>query len=118
MQVLIRITPIEEPAVPAFLHTVHFWLKPELTEDQRGSFLEGVKKLADSPTVSKVRVGVPAQTPRPVVDNSYDVQLVVEFDSQEAHDAYQSPDDAVHAAFVGGFKDYWTKVLIYDSIRA
>lgn len=104
--------------MPAFLHTVHFWLKPELTDDQRDDFVVGVKRLADSPAVASVRVGVPANTPREVVDNSYDVQLSVSFDSSEAHDAYQSSEDPVHAEFISTYKDYWTKVLIYDSVRA
>lgn len=102
----------------AFLHTVHFWLKRDLTEAQRAEFISGVKRLADSPSVAKVRVGVPAHTPREVVDNTYDVQLVCEFESQEAHDAYQSNDDEVHAAFINDFKTFWEKVLIYDSLRA
>ncbi|MEM1356074.1 MAG: Dabb family protein [Planctomycetota bacterium] len=102
----------------AFLHTVHFWLKRELSDQQRAEFVSGVKRLADSPSVAKVRVGVPAHTPRDVVDNTYDVQLVCEFDSREAHEAYQSSEDEVHAAFVDGFKDCWERVLIYDSLRA
>jgi hypothetical protein len=104
--------------MPAFLHTVHFWLKDDLTDEEKHDVLEGIRALAESPNVSRLSVRVPAGTPREVVDNSYDFQLVAEFDSQELHDAYQSPDDAAHQAFIQNYKDKWTKVLIYDSVRA
>lgn len=104
--------------MPAFLHTVHFWLKDDLTDEQKHEVLGGIRALAESPNVSRMSVRVPAGTPREVVDNSYDYQLVCEFDSSELHDAYQSPDDAAHQAFIANYKQFWTKVVIYDSVRA
>lgn len=102
----------------AFLHTVHFWLKDSLSEQERHDVLEGLRALAESPNVARVSVRVPANTPREVVDNSYDFQLVCEFDSSELHDAYQSPEDDAHQTFIDNFKDKWDRVLIYDSVRA
>jgi hypothetical protein len=104
--------------MPAFLHTVHFWLKDDLTEDDKHRVLEGIRALADSPNVARLSVRVPAGTPREVVDNSYDFQLVCEFDSSELHDAYQSADDEAHQHFIQHYKKYWDKVRIYDSVRA
>ena len=101
-----------------FLHTVHFWLKPDLTEDQRAAFVAACRDITHSPNVAALRVGVPAGTDRPVVDNSWDVQLAVEFVDRERHDAYQSPDDPAHVQFVETFKTFWAKVLIYDSLVA
>ncbi|MGF1632586.1 MAG: Dabb family protein [Phycisphaerae bacterium] len=101
-----------------FVHCVHFWLKPELSAEEREAFLAGLRDIENSPNVTSVRVGTPAGTPRPVVDNSYDYQLLVHFADQAAHDAYQAPGDAVHQHFVDTFKTYWTKVLIYDSLDA
>lgn len=99
-----------------FQHVVHFWLRDDLTDKQKTDFVEGVRSLGNSPNVAAVRVAVPAHTPREIVDNSYDVQLTVWFDSSEAHDAYQSPNDEAHTAFGQAFKPFWKKVLIYDSI--
>lgn len=104
--------------MPAFLHTVHFWLKDSLSEDEKSHVLEGLRALAESPNVARMSVRVPAGTPREVVDNSYDYQLACEFESSELHDAYQSPADEVHQHFIDNYKQYWTKVVIYDSIRA
>lgn len=101
-----------------FIHAVHFWLKPELTDTRRDAFVVGCQRLGDSPNVQTCRVGLPAGTPRDVVDNSYDVQLICGFASRADHDAYQSGDDAVHAGFIAEFQDCWTRVLIYDSVEA
>lgn len=104
--------------MPAFLHAVHFWLKDDLSDSDKQTMLDGLRALADSPNVARVSVRVPAGTPREVVDNSYDIQLVCEFDSKELHDAYQSPDDQAHQSFIDQNKEKWTKVVIYDSVRA
>ena len=99
-------------------HTVHFWLKPETSADRRAQMLATLKGLVDSPNVTDCRVGKPAGTPREVVDNSYDLQLFTTFKDQAALDRYQSADDQRHMAFIEGFKDCWTRVLIYDSVEA
>lgn len=101
-----------------FNHTVHFWLKPGTTDAQRAEFVEGLKSLADSPNVVSASARKPAGTPREVVDNSYDYQLFIQFKDQVSHDAYQSPDDAVHQKFVDSFKPLFDRVLIYDSLEA
>lgn len=102
----------------SFYHTVHFWLRDDLDEVRRAAFFEALKGIDASPNVQSCRVGQPAGTDRPVVDNSFDAQLLCVFASKADHDAYQSADDAVHTAFIEGFKDCWTKVLIYDTLEA
>lgn len=101
-----------------FHHCVHFWLKDEYRKG--GEFervLAGVRSLGESENMERCRVGVPAGTPRDVVDNSYDIQLLAIFPDAAAHDRYQSGDDAAHQAFIANFKHCWEKVLIYDSIE-
>ena len=100
-----------------FHHCVHFWLRDDLTDTQRRAFIVGVKQIAHSPHVQSIRVGTPAETDRPVVDNSWSVQLLAIFADQAAHDRYQS-NDPVHQHFIDTFKSHWTKILIYDSIEA
>ena len=101
-----------------FHHTVHFWLKDDLSDAQRGAFLDGCRRIAESPNVSTCRVGRPAGTDRAVVDNSFNVQLLCAFESRAEHDAYQSDADVVHTDFIERYKSYWTKVLIYDTVEA
>jgi hypothetical protein len=95
-------------------HCVYFWLKPELTAEQRAEFRRGVESLKGIKAVEKVSVGVPARTTaRPVIDASYDVALIVECKDVAAEAAYQV--DPLHLAFVANFKTFWTRVQIYDS---
>ncbi|MEL6896731.1 MAG: Dabb family protein [Planctomycetota bacterium] len=101
-----------------FYHCVHFWLRDGVEASDRQKLIEGVRSLGNSEHMQSVRVGVPAMTPRDVVDNSYDIQLIAVFEDKDAHDRYQSTDDPVHQAFIEQFKSYWSKVVIYDSLDA
>lgn len=96
------------------VHTVYFWLKPELTPAQRAEFRAGVEKLAGIAAVEKVYVGSPANTAkRPVIDDSYSVALTVVCKDLAAHDVYQV--DPLHLQFIERFKTFWTRVQIYDA---
>ena len=102
------------PCGTMLFHCVYFWLKPELTPAQRADFRRGVETLMGIKSVDKVSVGVPAgTTPRPVIDHSYDVALVVQCRDVAAEAAYQI--DPIHLAFVENCKHLWTRVQIYDS---
>ena len=96
------------------VHTVYFWLKPELTATQRADFRKGVESLGGIKAVDKIYVGVPAKTEkRPIVDDSYSVALTVLCKNIAAHDAYQV--DAIHLKFIADFKSFWSRVQIYDA---
>jgi hypothetical protein len=96
------------------IHTVFFWLKPELTAVQRAEFRRGVESLGGIKSVEKIYVGAPAATERrPIIDHTYDVALTVICQDVAAHDAYQV--DPIHLAFVANFKTCWTRVQIYDA---
>ncbi len=97
------------------IHSVFFYLRPDLTPAQREEFLkEGLESLLPITSITKAYIGRPAAIPpRPVVDSSYDFALNALFENIEAHNAYQV--DPVHKAFVERFKTYWSKVQIYDA---
>jgi hypothetical protein len=96
------------------IHSVYFWLKPELTTAQREHFRAEVRKLSAVRTTGKIYVGAPASiAERSVTDRSFDLALTIVFDDGPAHDAYQV--DPIHLAFVDGNKDSWVKVQVYDS---
>jgi hypothetical protein len=96
------------------VHTVYFWLKPELTAAQRADFRRGVESLSAIKVVEKIYVGAPAATSqRPIIDDSYAVALTVLCKDVAAHDAYQI--DPIHRAFVEKFNTFWTRVQIYDA---
>lgn len=96
------------------VHTVYFWLKPELTAQQRADFRKGVESLAGIKAVDRIYVGTPAATTkRPIIDDSYAVALTVLCKDLAAHDAYQV--DPIHLKFIENFKTFWSKVQIYDA---
>ena len=96
------------------IHSVFFWLKDDISSDERASFEQGVKMLGDIDHASAVWLGGPAATPqRAVVDASYDYALTCMFSDVAAHDAYQ--DDPIHHAFIERCKALWSRVVIYDA---
>lgn len=97
-----------------FIHTVFFWLKPGISEADRTAFLEGVSSLREVQTIKAYHVGVPAKTPRDVVDNSYDYALILHFADAAGQDAYQI--DPIHERFVEAHKDKWVRVQVYDTV--
>ncbi len=96
------------------IHTVFFWLKPELTPAQRAEFRRGVESLAAIKAVEKLYIGAPAAVAkRPVVDDSYSVSITAVMQDIAAQNAYQV--DPLHVAFVNTFKSFWTRAQIYDA---
>jgi hypothetical protein len=97
------------------VHTVVFWLKPELTEAQRAEFVAALEALRAVPSVSQYFIGTPADgvAPRPVVDKTFDYTITCLFEDIAAHDAYQV--HPLHVAFVEQGKPKWTQVKIYDA---
>jgi hypothetical protein len=95
------------------LHTVLFWLRPDLTHDEIACFERGLKELTTIASVKTSFYGTPAATRRPVIDASYSYQLVLGFDDLQGHDTYQI--DPIHKNFVKTCAPLWTKVLIYDA---
>lgn len=96
------------------IHSVYFWLKPELTSEQRADFRRGVESLAKIPSIEKAYIGTPAGVPdRPIIDKSFSIGLTVVCRDVAAHNAYQV--DPIHLAFVERFRTFWSRVQIYDA---
>ena len=95
------------------VHSVFFWLKKDLTEEQRNFFKTELYKLQRVSSAKSVYIGSPSVTDRPVVERSYDFALTVLFEGLPEHDKYQI--DPAHKSFLEGCKPLWEKVLIYDA---
>jgi hypothetical protein len=96
------------------VHTVIFWLKKDLSEDQRNIFIKEVKTLGEISSVDSFLLGTPAATPkRPVVEDSYDFAITVVLKDMVAHDDYQA--DPIHLEFIDNCKEMWERVVIYDA---
>lgn len=108
-------TNIPSASTTMLVHTVYFWLKPELSAAQVADFRGGVESLGLIKSVAKIYVGAPAPTEkRPIIDDSYSVALTVLCADVAAHDLYQV--DPIHLAFIQQFKHCWHRVQIYDAV--
>jgi hypothetical protein len=98
-----------------FIHTVYFWLKDGTSEGARGQLVQDCREyLGKIPAVKHLWVGIPAMTPREVVDNSYGVGLTVVLEDVRGHDVYQ--EHPLHKDFIARNKEHWGRVQIYDFV--
>ena len=51
-----------------FIHHVFFWLKNADNKEDKNLLIEGLRKLAATPTIKDFHIGIPAGTDRDVVD--------------------------------------------------
>ena len=96
-----------------FVHHVHFWLKYK-ADQQR--LIDGLNTLLPITSIRDIHIGIPADTHRDVIDRSYDVSLLLLFDSPEAQEAYQV--DPTHVNFADNYaKPLCSKVVVSDSVN-
>ncbi|MDX2186613.1 MAG: Dabb family protein [Opitutaceae bacterium] len=96
------------------VHSVYFWLRNDLSAEDKKTFVAGLESLRGVKTVKQLFIGTPAPlAPRPVVDSTYSYALTIVFDDEAGHDSYQV--DPIHQAFVADNKTKWTRVQIYDA---
>jgi len=96
-----------------FVHHVHFWLKDKADKQQ---LIDGLNTLIPISHIRDIHIGIPADTHREVVDRSYDVSLLIFFDTPEAQEAYQV--DPTHVQFAENVaKPLCSKVVVSDSVN-
>ena len=99
-----------------FIHSVYFWLGKDLTAADEQAFDAGVRSLCAIEGVRTGYVGVPAATDRPVIERGYNRALVIVFDDEAGHDAYQV--HPVHDRFRKECARFWTDVRIFDVVTS
>jgi len=104
----------KETVTPGFIHAVYFWLKKDNPTLLDEFINEALPTLAKVPSIQSVTWGPPAGTPREVVDNSYDIAWIVNFENAEEQDKYQV--DPIHLEFVEKYKSLFERVQVYDNI--
>lgn len=97
------------------LHSVYFWLKENISETEEQDFLNFFEELRKVPGVQTLQYGKPAPTnPRPVVDNSFQYNLLVTFQNMDDINTYET--HPTHIAAAEQYSKYWTKVEVRDTI--
>lgn len=100
-----------------FYHVVFFWMNnPDSTQEQEQLLSELERFMDKIPQPLSKHIGKPAGTPREVVDNTYQFSLVLNFESKESQDEYQT--DPIHLEFIDRAQHLWKKVQVYDSYIA
>ena len=98
-----------------FVHHVFFYLKRNNAGNLQG-LVEGLKRLSAASTIKQFHIGIPANTNREVIENSYSVSWMLLFDNAADQDSYQV--DPIHLNFVKECSHLWNRVVVYDSINA
>lgn len=96
-----------------FSHIVVFWTDPARPQAADALVAGARQYLAPAPGVVHFHVGKMVPSPRPVVEQSYQVALNIVFTDQQAHDDYQV--NPRHQEFVQTvFKPNCVKCVVYD----
>ena len=105
-----------QPIIGDFAHIVMVWLKDPNSKEDRETF-EGAMQtmITNSEYIKSVHFGLPANTPREVVDNSYTYCFIATFATKEDQDLYQT--EKAHDEFREQAGDLIGKIVIYDSLN-
>ncbi|MSR66657.1 MAG: Dabb family protein [Pedosphaera sp.] len=96
-----------------FSHVVIFWTFPDKPEAVAALLAGAEKYLKPIPGVEFYHIGKMVGSPRPVVEQSYQVALNLVFTDKAAQDAYQI--HPLHVEFVEkAFKPNCQRVVVYD----
>jgi hypothetical protein len=96
------------------IHNVYFWLKKDLSPEQRSLFEAELRKLAQIPYLASATVGTPAPTEeRPVTDHSFDYTSSLHFKTMADHEHYQAGCEH-HSRFVELCRPMFERVIVYD----
>lgn len=92
------------------------WLKQPGDAEGRAALIEGARSFRSIPGVLGVRAGTALPSEREVVDDSFDVALVISFDDADALAAYELHPDHVRAV-EELLKPLAERVLVYDLVE-
>jgi hypothetical protein len=98
-----------------FRHVVYFWLNEPEDASQRKLFLNNLKEfIGNMENIVDAYIGVPADTHREVVENTYQFCLNLGFENKAEHDVYQ--EHKLHKQFIEKSVHLWKRVVVYDSV--
>jgi len=106
----------ESGSSSGFRHHVFFWLKEPGNEEHRRQFLHELRAMKKIPVVEQCAIGIPAGTPRNVVDNSWTFDWLLTFPDRDTWAIYN--DHPLHDKFIERAGQLWERIQVYDSIQA
>ena len=106
------VSKTHEPIEAPFIHSVYFWFKEGVSDEQLKAFYDGIKKLKKIEVIEAIYTGKPASTDRPIVEKGYDYAVIIHFRDLAAHDTYQK--HPIHSELVEASSAIWEKVMVTD----
>lgn len=94
------------------VHIVYYWLN---NKEDKDKLVEGLTMLVTAKNIKSSYVGTPQKSKPDVMEQSWDVMLLMVFDKPEGIDLYHKED--VHQKFVAGYGKLWSKTLKFDSLN-
>ena len=97
---------------PRVAHVVVFWLKEPGNAEHRRRIIEASYRFRSIPGVLDVEAGPVHESPRPNVDKTYDVAVVIRLRHEPALEEYQS--NPLHKAMLEEVGPLVERVVVYD----
>lgn len=98
------------------LHVVLFWFKPDVDERSKQELGQAViARMREVEGLEVTYAGRPAGTPRPLVDNSYGMLVIMRFKDREALAAWDA--HPVHRDLIAKYGELVTKAVVYDAVE-
>ncbi len=105
-----------EPPKERINHVVVCWLKEPGNKVQQAQLIKVSKSFKKIPGVLEVRAGKMVSSERKVVDSSYDVAILLSFETEKDLQTYLDHPDHV-AAVNQILKPLTSKILVYDFLE-
>ena len=109
-----QINARELPSKRKLVHHVFFWLKNPQNPEDRKAFEAGLRALVKIPQIQFHHIGVPVESPREVVDDSFTYSYMAFFKDNANQNIYQS--HPIHLKFIEDCQHLWKKVIVYDAM--
>ena len=94
-------------------HVVMVWFNDSVTQDDIDTVARRTLELRDIPQLVDIKVGKAIPSDRPIVDDSFDLGLVMTFDSVESMNIYV--EHPIHVKFVEQYlKGKVDRLVVYD----
>ena len=102
------------PLKNVFVHHVFFLLKDPKNPEARTQFENGLHELITVPEIRSSNIGMPVESPREVVDDSFTYSYMAFFSNKEDQVIYQT--HPIHLKFIEDCQHLWKKVIVYDAM--
>jgi len=104
---------VEEDATGQLQHNVYFYLKEDVTAEQKQEFEEALKELMNIPQIHKYEMGIPGLEEEENDDQQFAYSFFTWFKTMEDYNGYAEHPD--HLAFIDAYSNLWADIKVYDT---